>query len=238
MSCILPHLSRLEHFPVRCSAPAVGRESLPDVAVGKGLPTYDYASCSTISSFSPLYRGLHFNMSKAYRPIFVATLLLQAACVSVSNQPRGIYQPGQIPGESTAERQPGTPQAGARETPAPSWRAKPPVRSEPVASSPAVLALLSEAENNRKSGQLDNAASALERGIRIQPRNPLLWHQLAEIRLRQHQPGLAEDLAKKSNQLARGSQPLTQKNWSIIAQARRAKGDLAGAAMAEQKAGN
>jgi predicted Zn-dependent protease len=191
---------------------------------------------STISKL--LVRGSDFDMTKAYRPILVVGLLFQAACVSVSNQPRGIYEPGQIPGESTAQQQPVNPPAAIRETPTPSLRAKPPVRSEPVASSPAVLALLNEAASNRKSGQLDNAASALERGIRIQPRNPLLWHQLAEIRLQQHQPGLAEDLAKKSNQLARGSQPLTQKNWSIIAQARRAKGDLAGAAMAEQKAGN
>jgi predicted Zn-dependent protease len=180
----------------------------------------------------------HYNMTKAYRPILVAGLLLQAACVSVSNQPRGIPEPGQIPGESTAQRQPALPPAAIREVPAPPARARPSVRSEPVASSPAVLALLSEAADNRKSGQLDNAASALERGIRIQPRNPLLWHQLAEIRLQQHQPGLAEDLAKKSNQLAKGSQPLTQKNWSIIAQARHAKGDPAGAAQAEQQAGN
>ncbi|HYE34234.1 hypothetical protein [Methylocaldum sp.] len=176
-------------------------------------------------------------MTKAYRPIFVAGLLLQAACVSVSNQPRGIYEPGQVPGESTVERMPASPPAAARESPAPLSRTRPAVRSEPVAS-PAILALLDEAENNRKSGQLDNAASALERGIRIQPRNPLLWHQLADIRLQQHQPGLAEDLAKKSNQLARGGQPLTQKNWAIIAKARRAKGDPAGAAQAEQKAGN
>lgn len=175
-------------------------------------------------------------MTKAYRPIFVAGLLLQAACVSVSNQPRGTYQPGQIPGESTVERQLVRPPAVAREVP-PAPKVRPPVRTESVASSPAVLALLSEAENNRKAGQLDNAASALERGIRIQPRNPLLWHQLAEVRLQQQQPGLAEDLAKKSNQLARGSQPLTQKNWSIIARARRAKGDMSGAEKAELQAG-
>jgi predicted Zn-dependent protease len=184
-----------------------------------------------------LHRGLHFNMTKAYRLLVVSALLLQAACVSVSNQPREIYRPEQVPGDSTAARQPPSPPATLREVPAP-LRARPPARSEPIASSPAVLALLSEAESNRKAGELDNAASALERGIRIQPRNPLLWHELAVIRLQQHQPGLAEDLAKKSNQLARGSQPLTQRNWAIIAQARRAKGDLAGAEQAERNAGN
>ncbi|MBP1151438.1 hypothetical protein [Methylocaldum sp. RMAD-M] len=33
----------LEHFPVWCATQAaVGRESLPDVFVGKGLPTYNH----------------------------------------------------------------------------------------------------------------------------------------------------------------------------------------------------
>jgi hypothetical protein len=59
---------------------------------------------------------------------------------------------------------------------------------------------------------------------------------LAEVRLQQHQPGLAEDLAKKSNIYAKDNKALLGKNWSIIATARREKGDAQGSSEAEAKA--
>ncbi len=105
------------------------------------------------------------------------------------------------------------------------------------APSPAVLALLQEAEADSANGSLDNAAAALERAIRIQPRNAQLWQKLAEVRLKQHQPGLAEDLAKKSNVLAKNNKAMISKNWGLIAEARRKKGDMEGAAEADAKAG-
>lgn len=115
--------------------------------------------------------------------------------------------------------------------------AAPPKTVAPAASteSHAVLALLQEADASSASGHLDNSAASLERALRIQPRNALLWQKLAKIRLQQHQPGLAEDLAKKSNLLAK-DKALTGKNWSIIADARREKGDEQGASEADAKA--
>lgn len=111
-----------------------------------------------------------------------------------------------------------------------------PVAAPTPAPPPAVLALLQEASADLAGGNLDNAAAALERAIRIQPRSGLLWQKLAEVRLRQQQPGLAEDLAKKSNVLGKGDAALVRKNWAIIADARRKQGDVAGAAEAEAKA--
>lgn len=105
------------------------------------------------------------------------------------------------------------------------------------ASSTAVLALLHEAETSTNSGHLDNAASTLERAIRLDSRNPELWQKLAEVRLRQHQPVLAEALAKKSNVLGNGDTDLIHKNWSTIAEARRQNGDADGAKEADLKAG-
>jgi len=97
---------------------------------------------------------------------------------------------------------------------------------------------MQEAETESASGNLDNAASTLERAIRIQSSNAELWQKLAEVRLQQHQPGLAEELAKKSNALAKGNAALKRKNWAIIADARRKKGDAEGAAEADAKAGH
>jgi hypothetical protein len=101
---------------------------------------------------------------------------------------------------------------------------------------PAVLALQTDIEGHIKSGSYADAAGSLERAIRIQPKNPELWHVLAEVRLKQNQPGLAEDLAKKSNLLAKNNAELVRSNWNLIAEARRLKGDTSGVMEALDKA--
>ena len=125
-----------------------------------------------------------------------------------------------------------TPPAAKTERPA----QKAPAAKAPASAS-AVLALLQEAEASAASGSLDEAAATLERAIRLQPRDARLWHKLAEVRLRQQQPGLAEDLAKKSNIHCQDDKALTRQNWALIGQARRKKGDEPGAAEADAKAG-
>jgi hypothetical protein len=112
----------------------------------------------------------------------------------------------------------------------------PRVGREPVAQPPAVVALLDRAEQQANTGDLDAAAVTLERAIRIDSRNPVLWHHLATIRLAEGEPTEAEQLAAKSNSLAAGNQPLQARNWELIAQARHARGDAAGARAAEQRA--
>jgi predicted Zn-dependent protease len=152
--------------------------------------------------------------------------------MSVTPPPIYATQP-KLPAISHTESRPVIPPVISNNIPT-NKRPTPPVAT----TSPAVLALLQEADTSSASGSLDNAASALERAIRIQPRNPQLWHKLAEIRLKQYQPGLAEDLAKKSNVLAQNDKTLTRQNWAIIAEARRKKGDATGAAQADAKAGH
>ena len=85
---------------------------------------------------------------------------------------------------------------------------------------PAVLALLSEATQQETSGDLEIAAAKLERALRIEPRNALLWHHLAAVRLRQGQTQLAVSLAQKSNSFAARDSELVERNQRIIQQAR------------------
>lgn len=106
----------------------------------------------------------------------------------------------------------------------------------PAPSSAAVVALVERADSQYKAQDLDAAAASLERALRIEPRNPQLWHRLAAVRLDQGQFDQAIQLAAKSNSLAGGSRSLQARNWQLIATARRAKGDLAGAQSADQKA--
>jgi hypothetical protein len=87
--------------------------------------------------------------------------------------------------------------------------------------SPAVLALVSEAETSSRSGDLESAVVTLERALRIDSRNPTLTYKLAALRLKQSKPRLAEDLAKKAALLAADDKALKKKSWLLISEARR-----------------
>lgn len=111
---------------------------------------------------------------------------------------------------------------------------------QPVPSqdpSPAVVALLGEAESSSRAGRLDAAAATIERALRIEPRNASLVYKLAEVRMQQGKPRLAEDLGKKANLLSSGDVDMKRKSWLLIAEARRQQGDFQGAAEAETMAG-
>lgn len=93
----------------------------------------------------------------------------------------------------------------------------------------AVLALLDTARNLQLAGNFDQAAAALERALRLEPRNAMLWHRLAQIRLSQGKWRDAIDLASKSNSLAGGKREMQASNWLVIAQAKERQGDREGA---------
>ena len=105
-----------------------------------------------------------------------------------------------------------------------------------AAQPPAVVALLQQAEQQANAGDLDSATASLERAIRIDPRNPVLWFHLATVRLAQGEPAQAEQLATKSNSLAPGNYAQQSRNWLLIAAARRQLNNGPGAAAAEQRA--
>lgn len=100
----------------------------------------------------------------------------------------------------------------------------------------AVAALLENADKYVKSNQLDKAGAALERALRVEPRNAGIWHDLAQIRLHQGQYQQAESLASKSNNLAGSNRALQSRNWKLIGSARKAAGNAAGADEAEARA--
>lgn len=114
----------------------------------------------------------------------------------------------------------------------------PPPEQPPVnrPQPPAVVALLDTAEQQANAGDLESASASLERAIRIDPRNPVLWYHLATVRLSQGDAQAAERLAVKSNSLATGNAAQQARNWDLIARARHSLDDTAGAREAEQKA--
>jgi hypothetical protein len=115
------------------------------------------------------------------------------------------------------------------------YRAAPGVQL-PTESNDAVVALLQTAEQQHRSGNSAAAAATLERALRIEPRNAVLWNRLAHVRFQQRRPGLAENLAAKSNALAAQDRDLMRDNWLLIGRARQAAGDVPGAEQARRKA--
>ena len=99
------------------------------------------------------------------------------------------------------------------------------VHSAAPAEPPVIVALVEEADAQRAAGELENAGDALERALRIQPRNARLWQRLAQLRLAQGEAVLAADLASKSSLLAAGDVALIAENEQLIASAQAQRRD-------------
>src|SRR2546427_3861850 len=93
----------------------------------------------------------------------------------------------------------------------------------------AIAGLLDGARADAASGRLVNAAASLERALRIEPRNPRLWQELARVRLKQGDYAQAVSTAARSNSWAGSDSALRAENWRPIAHAREARGDAEGA---------
>jgi hypothetical protein len=93
--------------------------------------------------------------------------------------------------------------------------------SFPSGTSPAVVALVGEADRSRRTGDLNTAVLIMERALRIDPRNPTITYKLAQIRFKQNKMQQAEELAGKASLLAGGNLELKRKSLMLIAEARR-----------------
>lgn len=144
------------------------------------------------------------------------------------------------PGSSLAPVQPMTPSSSITAPIAPVAAAMPAFATEdariPPGTSPAVLALVGEADRSRAGGDLDAAVVSMERALRIDSRNATLTYKLAQLRINQNKPQLAEELAGKSALLAGSDLDLKRKSWLLIAEARRMQQNYQGAKEAKLKA--
>lgn len=96
-------------------------------------------------------------------------------------------------------------------------RTQPGARSR--TDSPAVAELLATARLDMEGGRHESAAATLERALRLEPKDALLWYRLALIRSTQGQWRQVLSLAQKSNSLAAGDLKLQLQNWRLIAMA-------------------
>jgi tetratricopeptide (TPR) repeat protein len=96
-----------------------------------------------------------------------------------------------------------------------------------IQQQPVIVVLLDDSRQQQQQGQLSKAAATIERAIRLEPSNAILWSRLAQIRLVEGNWQQAYVLANKSNSLARSNKTLLSQNWKTIEQAKLNQGDLA-----------
>lgn len=97
-------------------------------------------------------------------------------------------------------------------------------RVPPAALSPASKALVSQAQAQRKRGDLPGATVSLERALRIEPSNPLLWIEMGRLRMDQHNFPQAENMGRKALSMAVGDTQTQSTAWLLIADSLKARG--------------
>jgi len=121
--------------------------------------------------------------------------------------------------------------------PAPTAPSSLPSTADPVPASipPAIVALLDDAEQIEANGNPEAAAATLERALKIDPKNALLWNRLAGVHMRRGDSQQALAMARKSNALAAGDYSLQMENWFLILAVTTNIGDAQGVAEARNK---
>jgi len=100
----------------------------------------------------------------------------------------------------------------------------------------AALALIRDADQYLQRGDAAGALSRLERAQRIAPRSPEVYLKLAQAYVQKGNLGSAEQFTLKGLSLAGSNSRVQQAGWLLLADIRRARGNVAGAAQAEERA--
>jgi hypothetical protein len=107
--------------------------------------------------------------------------------------------------------------------PAPAPQRPPPLPPREIRLSPATQALVTQAHGLLSHGDMDGASSTLDRALRIEPNNPLLWIELGRVRLVESDSHQAESCARKALALASGDKAAQAQSGRLLVDALRAQ---------------
>lgn len=224
------------------------------VTLVQGCATVDRGSIPVVDSGAPVSEEVAAR--QGYRaPAAVATPRQQQEDSGVVVMvPQGTSAPLET---FAAPDVPFSSSSGASDATQPTWQPAPSISAPPSTPQPSmpsgipssnsglaadeqldgpVLALLTTAQQQQGGGDLNGAASSLERAQRIAPREPQVLYRLAQVRLAQSDATQAEQLSRRALSYASGRPALQASLWELIAQARERQGDSAGAAQARERA--
>jgi len=152
---------------------------------------------------------------------FIGLLIVNlAACTTV--QPyRSPAQHAPVSGEpdaDTVEVHPVTPE-GEVGIPQP----LPPANTRSYHLNAASRALVDQADVQRKSKNFMQAAATLERALRIEPHNPLLWLEYGNLRMDEGNFAQAENMGRKAVASASGDVRTQANAWRLVAESLKAR---------------
>jgi Tfp pilus assembly protein PilF len=158
-------------------------------------------------------------MKKRYRKhlVLLAASALLGACAVPSPYEKPAPPPEQ-PSETPPTETPGEPPNTVEQPPPPA-----PVVREPTLGA-ASRALVSQAQTQLATKNYAVAASSIERALRIEPDNPLLWIELGKVRLAEGNYVQAENMARKAVSMAVNAPRAQSSAWRLIADSYRARG--------------
>jgi len=161
------------------------------------------------------------------RGALLAYLVLGAACASLSSPAGSASRPATTPppapstsgdtrpvpgGDPSATVPPGSPQPPRSEPPG---RDVPSARPQSDASG-ASAALLEQSRAQRAAGSLPAARASLERALRLDPNNAVLWLELGELELQTGNSAQAATMARKAQTLAGRDRRLTDRAEQLL----------------------
>jgi len=150
--------------------------------------------------------------------LLLASALL-GACAVPSPYQKPTPPPEQPSGTPPAETRPGEPPSTTEEPqPLPA-----PVAREPTLGA-ASRALVSQAQTQVATKNYAIAASSIERALRIEPDNPLLWIELGKVRFAEGNYGQAENMGRKAVSMSVNAPRAQSSAWKLIADSFRARG--------------
>jgi Tetratricopeptide repeat len=100
----------------------------------------------------------------------------------------------------------------------------------------AAAALVAQAHTRANGGDYGLAAATIERALRIEPDNPLLWIELGQVRMDEGNADQAEGVDRKALALATGDSQAQETAWRLIAESLRVRGRNQEAAEADRHA--
>jgi Tfp pilus assembly protein PilF len=161
--------------------------------------------------------------------VLVGSIL--GACAVPSPYERPAPPPATTPGGTPVETRPGEPPTTVEEPqPLP-----PPVVREPTLGA-ASRALVNQAQTQLATKNYPVAASSIERALRIEPDNPLLWIELGNVRFAEGNYVQAENMGRKAVSMSVNAPRAQSSAWRLIAESYRARGRNSEAQEAQARA--
>jgi len=155
-------------------------------------------------------------------------LLLAAAMLAACSLTRPLETYPSASGTSAAPGtvvpEPGAPSGASPSSPTPAAPGGAPAAPHPFRLGTASAALAAQARTQAASGNPELALTTMERALRIEPDNPLLWIELGSLHQEAGRYAQAGNIGHKALQLATGDPNAQAGAWRLIADAARAQG--------------